>query len=115
MCGLVLQAGGRLHSGWGGLGATCCGVVPGLSPPGSLRAEGPAPAGSCHAGELEDPLPGAGWPYSISPMSTGASQLGWGVRHPPFGSDFCQGTVEAEQSRGAFSPKETNTAFPECL
>lgn len=29
--------------GWG-LGATCCAVVPGLSPPGSLRAEKPAPA-----------------------------------------------------------------------
>ena len=50
-----------------------------------------------------------------------------GVRHPRCGSDFlCQGTVGggggvgwgtvgAEQSRGVFSPRETNAVFPERL
>lgn len=117
MCGLALQAGGRRHGGWGwgpGPPAACSpGTVPSREPKG--REASPGSEVPCW-GARGPTLPSAGWPCSISAVSTGGSQLGWGGRHPQFGSDFfCQGAVGAEQSRGAFSPKETNAAFPERL
>lgn len=113
------SAGWRPAPQWVGVGAgghlLPCGprTVPSWEPKGREASPGSEVP---YWGARGPTLPSAGWPCSISAASTGGSQLGWGGRHPQFGSDFfCQGAVGAEQSRGAFSPKETNTAFPERL